>query len=291
MVEFLVYKMDKISLKAYAKINIGLNIIAKREDGYHEIETIFQQLDLHDNITISKRQDAKIEIKGDSKKIPLNKNNICFKTAKLLQDISGISHGVNIAISKRIPIGAGLGGGSSDAAATLKGLMRLWELDFTEKEILAIAKQIGADVPFFIKGGTAYASGIGEKLTQIEFPKEYYCVLVFPNIEISTAEAYKNFNFSLTKSKKIIKLFEILQKKIELFELKNFVQNDFEEVAFREIPELDEVKRKFYQNGAFFASMSGSGSTIFGMFKEYTRAEAVVRIFPKSYQTFFAQPI
>lgn len=283
--------MKKINLKAFAKINIGLNIISKRNDGYHEIETIFQQIDLFDEITISARDDTKIVLESDSKNIPLDENNICFKAAKLLQEISGVSRGVNIAISKRIPIGAGLGGGSSDAAATLKGLVKLWELAYTKNKITKFSKQIGADVPFFVKGGTAYASGIGDKLTQIEFPKKYYCVLVYPNIKIPSAWAYKNFNFNLTKTKKIIKLFEILQKRFDLSELENLAQNDFEDVVFREFPELSELKRKLYQGGAFFASMSGSGSTIFGMFKEYFEAEAVLGIFPKSYQTFFTQPI
>ena len=289
--EFLVYKMNRISLKAYAKINIGLNVVAKRQDGYHEIETIFQQIDLHDNITISSRVDTKIVLASDSKNIPLDENNICFKTTKLLQEISGVSRGVTIAISKRIPIGAGLGGGSSDAAATLKGLLKQWELTYTENEITKIAKQIGADVPFFIKGGTAYATGIGDKLTQIKSPPKYFYVLVYPNIKISTKWAYKNINFNLTKTKKIIKLSEILHKKSDFFELKNFAQNDFEEVVFREYPELYELKEMLYQSGAFFACMSGSGSTIFGMFREYHEAEDAVGIFPKSYQTFLTQPI
>jgi len=283
--------MEKINLKAFAKINIGLNIISKRKDGYHELETIFQQIDLSDDILISVREDTKVVLESESEDIPLDKKNICFKAAILLKELSGISRGVNIAISKRIPIGAGLGGGSSDAAATLKGLVKLWELSCTKNDITNIAKQLGADVPFFIKGGTAFATGIGDKLTQIEFPKKYYCVLVYPNIKISSAWAYKNFNFNLTKTKKIVKLSEIFQKNFDLFKLKNYARNDFEEVVFREFPELYEVKRKLYHSGAFFASMSGSGSTIFGLFKEYFEAEAVVGIFPKSVQTFFTQPI
>ena len=184
-----------------------------------------------------------------------------------------------------------MGGGSSDAAATLKGLMKLWDLSKFENEITGIARQLGADVPFFIKGGVSFATGIGDKLTQIDLPQTYYCVLIYPNIEISSAWAYKNINFNLTKTKKIIKLSEIFQKNFNFSELKIFAQNNFEEVVFREFPELYELKRNLYQGGAFYASMSGSGSTIFGMFKEYSKAKEAVGNFPKSYQTFITQPI
>ena len=289
--EFLILEMEKISLKAFAKINIGLNIISKRPDGYHEIETIFQLIDLHDTITISKRNDMQIVIHSRNKNIPLNQDNICYKATNLLRGVSGISDGINITINKRIPLGAGLGGGSSDAASALKGLIKIWGLKLNENSLMNIAKQVGADVPFFVKGGTAFATGIGEKLTQIKFPTEYFCVLVHPNIEISTEWAYKKYNFSLTKTKKISKLAQILQKKINLSELRNCVQNDFEKVVFREFPELSELKKKLYQSGAFFASMSGSGSTIFGLFKNFLKAEEAVGIFAKSCQTILAQPI
>ena len=289
--EFLILEMEKISLKAFAKINIGLNIISKRPDGYHEIETIFQLIDLYDTITISKRNDTQIVIHSRNKNIPLNHDNICYKATNLLRGVSGISDGVNITINKRIPMGAGLGGGSSDAASALKGLIRIWGLRLNENSLMDVAKQVGADVPFFIKGGTAFATGIGEKLTHIEFPTEYFCVLVHPPIEVSTEWAYKNYTFSLTKTKKISKLSQFLQKKINLSELKNYVQNDFEKLVFKEFPELCELKEKLYQNGAFFASMSGSGSTIFGLFKSFIKAEEAVGIFPESCQTILVQPI
>ena len=283
--------MKKLSLKAFAKINIGLNIISKRADGYHEIETIFQLIDLYDTIIISKRNDAEIVLNSNNIKIPMNQDNICYEAASLLRDLTGISEGINVTINKRIPIGAGLGGGSSDAASVLKGLIKIWGLSLDEVSLMNIAKQIGADVPFFLKGGTAFATGIGEKLTPIELSGEYYCVLVNPNIEISTKWAYKNYNFSLTKTKKIIKLSQILQKNISLFDLRNYIKNDFEEVVFREFPVLGEVKNKLYQSGAFFTSMSGSGSTIFGLFKDILKANDAIGIFPKSYQTILAQPI
>jgi len=283
--------MQKISLKAYAKINIGLDIISKRPDGYHEILTIFQQIDLHDKVELSSRDDEKIVINSDNKNVPLNQNNICYKAASLLREVVAKPSGINITIDKRIPIGAGLGGGSSDAASTLKGLIELWKISVDKNSLINLAKKIGADVPFFLKGGTAIASGIGEKLRQITFPKNYFCVLVYPNVEISTYWAYKNINFNLTKTKKISKLSQILQKKINLFELKNNIQNDFEDVIFEEFPELNDLKNKLYQHGAFFASMSGSGSTIYGLFKNFQKAEDAVRIFSESYQTILARPI
>lgn len=283
--------MNKLFLKAYAKINIGLNIISKRQDGYHNIVTIFQQIDLFDRIEVKKTGNPEIIIRSDNKKLPTNENNICYKAVRLIQRATGIKEGVAIAINKRIPIGAGLGGGSSDAAAVFKGLKRLWQFELTEDNFLQIALELGADVPFFLHGGTVLASGIGEKLKPIALPFTFYCVLIYPNIEISSTWAYKNLNFSLTKTKKSIKLAIILSHRLDVSDLKNVISNDLEEVVFQRYPILPEIKQLLYRKGAFFASMSGSGSTIYGLFKDYTDAVEVMRFFPKPYQLILAKPM
>ena len=283
--------MNKICLKAYAKINIGLNIISHRQDGYHNIETIFQQIDLYDQLKLSRRDDPGIIIRSDHSLLPTNEDNICHRAVKLIQQATGFKEGIVIAIKKRIPIGAGLGGGSSDAAAVLMGLKRLWQLQLTKKKLLDIASVLGADVRFFLYGGTALASGIGEKLKPITSPFNFYCVLVYPNIEISSTWAYKNFNFSLTKTKKSIKLAHIFSQRIDISDLKNLISNDFEEVVFQHYQELRDIKQLLYIRGALFASMSGSGSTIYGLFKDYTDAVEVMRSIPKPYQLILAKPM
>lgn len=146
-------------------------------------------------------------------------------------------------------------------------------------------------MPFFLSGRTSLATGIGEKLTSVTLPTDYFIVLVYPNIEISTAWAYKNFNFSLTRTKKIIKLSQILLKKINKFEWQYFLQNDFEDIVFKEFPELRGIKKKLYQQGAFYASLSGSGSALFGMFKTILEAEEAAENVLKSYQTILARPL
>ncbi len=283
--------MSKIKIKSFAKINLGLRIVSKRNDGFHNIETVFQQIDLCDDIRIRLTRKPEVTIQGVANCIPQDKKNICFQSVKYLQEVSGIRSGVDILIDKRIPVGAGLGGGSSNAAAVLKGLIQLWELNLTEEELFSIARQIGADVPFFLKGGSALATGIGDELTSLELPADYYCLLVYPNIEISSRWAYKNFNFSLTKRKKSIKLPHIFSNVLDIAKFRGVVRNDFEEVVFQKFPELGTIKKIFYRNEAHFACMSGSGSTIFGLFKSEKKAREILKSNFQPYQVFLTKPM
>ena len=282
--------MEKVTLKAYAKINIGLNIISNREDGYHNIETIFQQIDLFDKITLQKNFDRKITVSSNNNKVPENRNNICYSAVKLIQLMTGIDDGVDISIKKRIPIGSGLGGGSSDAASVLIGLQQLWGLRLEKADLQKAALKLGADVPYFLTGGTALATGIGEKLAPINLSFDYYCVIIYPNIEISSTWVYKNFNFSLTKTKKCIKLSHIFSNQFQLSNLRNIIQNDLEEVVFQQYPVLKETKQLLYRKGAFLACMSGSGSTIYGLFQKYSDV-VVMRSILKPCQIILAKPM
>lgn len=283
--------MDRVIQRAYAKINIGLNVISKRDDGYHNIETVFQQIDLFDQIVLTRIPESKIIIRSDDNIVPTNRNNLCYKAVELFQEVTGIKQGVEIEIHKRIPIGAGLGGGSSNAAATLAGLTQLLQFHITSEKLQEIALRLGADVPFFLYGGTALASGVGEKITSLVLPFKFYCVLIYPNIEISTTWVYKNLTFVLTKTKKCIKLSNIFSQQVVMGDLKNMITNDLEEVVFEQYPLLNQIKQLLYSKGAFFASMSGSGSTIYGLFKNFFEAVVVMRSIPKPCQIILAKPM
>ncbi len=283
--------MNWVSQRAYAKINIGLNIISKRDDGYHNIETVFQQIDLFDQIVVKRIPESSIIIRCSNKKVPTDHHNLCYKAVKLIQESTAIKEGIAIEIHKRIPLGAGLGGGSSDAAAAITGLKQLWRFQITPAELHRHALRLGADVPFFLHGGTALASGVGENLCSLSLPFKFYCLLIYPNIEISSTWAYKNFNFVLTKTKKCIKLSQIFFQRLHTEELKSVISNDLEEVVFQKYPVLRQLKQLLYRCGAFFAGMSGSGSTIYGLFKNYLEAVVVMRSIPKPYQIILAKPM
>jgi len=260
--------IEQVEYSAYAKINLGLNILHKRKDGYHEIETIFQQISLADKIEIMKIAGAekKILIECAHPLVPNNEKNICYVAASLLLNKFGISQNFKIKITKNIPVGAGLGGGSSDAAVVLIGLNQICQLDLTQVELQDIAHKIGADVSFFIYGGTMLATGIGEILEPVKLPLNYQCVLIYPDISISTPWVYKNFKISLTNTKKNFKLASLFFRQIQLEEFGCLFKNDLEDVVFPAYPKISELKTKLLDTGALFASMSGSGSSVFGIF-------------------------
>ncbi len=280
--------MKKVKLKAHAKINIGLLITGKRQDGYHEIETIFQEIDLHDTIYLEKHEPGEIVIECSHPLVPNDEKNICFRTIEQLRKASGLNFGSKITIEKNIPVGAGLGGGSSNAAAVIKGANELFNLGLSQEKQHEIAREIGADVPFFLMGGTALARGIGDELQPLNLPFFYYGVLIYPKIEISTSWVYKNFNFNLTKTKKIIKLAHFYNDEVSF---KEFFQNDLEKVVFKKFPELSQIKESLYNSGAFFASMSGSGSSIYGLFKDKPSALNAKALLGDRYQAFLIQPL
>ena len=279
--------MLRLELKAYAKINIGLRVTGRRSDGYHEIETVFQQIDIFDDIVVEKLSPGQIVVETTNPELPTGEGNICFRAAEKVRKASGVNFGVKIFIKKNIPVGAGLGGGSSDAAAVIRGINELFQLNLADQKRQNIARELGADVVFFLLGGTAWATGIGDVLQPVSSMPHFWGVLVYPNIEISTAWAYKNINFSLTKTKKIIKLESLFEKRESMRE---FFQNDLEIVVFDKYPELAEIKEKFYQSGAFFASMSGSGSSVYGLFTDIAGAENAQASFGDRYRTFLIQP-
>lgn len=273
-----------------AKINIGLRILGKRKDGYHDIETIFQEIDLHDVITLTRKKSG-IDIICDSPLVPCDSRNLAWQAAEILKNKFSIDEGIKISIEKKIPVGAGLGGGSSNAAGVLKRLSHFWKLGLSKKNLLTMAAQLGSDVPFFIYGGTASGLGRGEILKQIEYEIDFSGLLVYPNIEISTKWCYKNFNLCLTNTKKYVKLAESFLKNIKLRQFSEIFTNDLEGVAFNRYPALRELKNNLLLAGAEFASMSGSGSSIYGLFNSNFMLQKIKGEFNKTYKVFIIKPI
>jgi len=285
--------MVSLQLNAHAKINFGLHIANKRKDGYHNIETVFQEIDLSDKILLESIGHNKIEMMCDHPMLPIGEENICYKAAELLKKRNKINLGIKIILSKNIPVSAGLGGGSSDAAAILKGLISFWKIQISNDELTSLALRLGSDVPFFLNGGTALGRGRGEILEPIEynflnhFP---YVLVVYPGIFISTAAVYKNFHPTLTINKKSVKFSGFLKGFVDEIP-KELFGNDFEPYVFQKYPEIKQIKDDLYRLNAVFASLSGTGSTVYGCFSDQNGAITASNHFKKKYQTFLTRPI
>lgn len=259
--------MNSINLKSRAKINLSIDVLGKREDGYHIVEMIMQTIDLYDKLKITEIEENSILIKSDSVDIPLNKDNIMYKAASLLKYEFNIEKGVEIYIEKNIPVAAGMAGGSSNAAAVLVGLNKLWNLGLSEERLKDIGLKLGADVPFCITGGSALAEGIGENLSNIKGINEDVNILVCkPDIFVSTKEVYKSLNMDKVKRRpQNVKLIKALKKEDIKFISENMV-NVLEEVTSLKYTEIGQIKDIMIKNKALGSMMSGSGPTVFGLF-------------------------
>ncbi len=278
--------MNSIELKANAKVNIGLQVKDQREDGYHNIHTVFQEVDLHDTI-ILKKIDKGWKIKISESQIPPDESNSCIQAYLAVKKQFPTIDGISVTLKKRIPSGAGLGGGSSDAAATLKGLKEIYGLTIGNEILFQIAGKIGADVPFFISGGTQIGNGIGDILTPINKPVLGFYLLVVPDIFISTPWAYKALKKHLKEDTGRINFADILNE----YNLSNVIfDNDFERIVIPTYPKIGEIKKGLIEIGAKYASLSGSGSTVFGIFDEEARAKKAESYFQKQYLTFLCKP-
>jgi 4-diphosphocytidyl-2-C-methyl-D-erythritol kinase len=262
----------KLVLHAPAKINLFLEVKNRRPDGYHNIESIMHTVSLYDRITIETA--ATLSLVCDRPGLPVDEKNLAMKAAGVLRKRLGIAGGARITLEKRIPMGAGLGGGSSDAATVLKGLLRLWKTDLPEKELVCLAKELGADVPFFLYGGTAVARGIGEKIEMLEKVPPACFVLVNPGFGVATPWVYRNLHFPLTKKQKINRIKRLLQQKkpSELWGSRFF--NRLEEVVFPAYPEIRQIKNILSESGCM-SLMSGSGSTVFGLTSSKKTGDAI----------------
>lgn len=278
-----------MTVRAYAKINLGLQIIGKRADGYHDIETVFHQVNLYDEIELS-QYDNGIRFHCDVREVPADDSNLCVKAALLLRDVTGIPGNVDIVLRKRIPLGAGLGGSSADAATVLKGLRKLWGLEIPDAELRTLSASLGSDVPFFIDGGTAYATGRGERLESMELEVPYWILVVSPSVHISTAWAYGNVQLNPQVRRENLQAL-VTENIREPRALVNRLRNDFEPLIFREYPEVMRVKETLVRGGADFVLMSGSGSSVFGLFSDGAYAKELSGTLAPAYRKSLTEPL
>lgn len=262
-----------IVLKSYGKINLGLDVLRRREDGYHEVRMIMQTVGLYDVLTMKKRKDDKIEMTCNLSFLPTDERNLVYKAVKLIKDKYHIKDGVEINLSKRIPVAAGMAGGSSNCAAALKGMNQLFDLGLSIDELCEIGVTLGADVPYCIWGGTALSEGIGEKLSRVDAMPDCYILIAKPGISVSTAFAYKNLDLpALSKHPDIDGMLECLKEK-DLTGICDRLENVLETVTIKEYPIIEKVKKHLMDQGAKGALMSGSGPTIFAIFEDKKTAD------------------
>jgi 4-diphosphocytidyl-2-C-methyl-D-erythritol kinase len=271
-----------IKLRAYGKINLAIDAISKRADGYHDVEMIMQSVSLSDLIAIRETSFG-IGLNSNCKCIPLSEDNIAYKAAKLMMDCTGISSGIDIYLQKNIPVAAGMGGGSADAAAVLVGLNKMWGLRLGDCELMDMALSLGADVPFFILGGTVLACGIGEKLTPIKPLNDVLMLIVKPDFGVSTAEVYSMLDISkITKRPDIPQMIDAIRMR-DLTAIGRNMCNVLEQVVCALHPEVSELKQQMIRKGALGSLMSGSGPTVYGLFDDYDQAEEVYKAFKERY--------
>ncbi|WP_066895857.1 4-(cytidine 5'-diphospho)-2-C-methyl-D-erythritol kinase [Clostridium nigeriense] len=273
-------------IKAYAKVNISLDIVGKREDGYHLLEMIMQAIDLYDEINIEKQKEG-INIKCNKSYVPTDERNLAYKAAKLFIEKYNINSGVNINIKKNIPVCAGLAGGSTDGAAVLKIMNKLFEINATDEELMELGLKLGADVPYCIKGGTALCKGIGEDVRELKNFKNKIIVLVKPPFGVSTKSVYQEFNLNKVKSHPNTKLLIKAIEDNDLNTVSNNMKNLLENVTLRKHKVLINIKEEMKNYGALGAMMSGSGPTVFAFFEDMLKAQRCFEKMKSKYNDVF----
>ncbi len=258
--------MDEISLKALAKINLGLDVLGQREDGYHEVRMIMQTIHLYDRVEIKKTRSPQIHVETNLFYLPIDENNLVYKAAKLMKTEFKIKEGVRITLQKFIPVAAGMAGGSSDAAAVIVGMNRIFNLGVKQSRLMELGLKIGADVPFCIMRGTALAEGIGEKLTALPPMPKCPILIAKPGVSVSTKHVYEQLRLTgNTEHPDIDRIVENIKKK-NLRGVAENMGNILETVTIKEFPVIREIKKLMKENGALNAMMSGSGPTVFGLY-------------------------
>jgi len=264
-----------MTVRSFAKINLGLEIVGKRPDGYHDIRTLFQTISLADEIDLEPAPDGRLEISGDDPAVAWDGTNLVHRAARVLREKTGIAGGVRIAVRKTIPAGRGLGGGSSNAAATLLALNNLWGPGLAPGELALLARGLGADVPYFLKGGLCLGEDIGDRLTLLPDLAPLACLLVIPPFPIPTPSIYAGVEPALTSPGKGSRIMRFLESGDF-----GLLENDLERVIFRGHPELERWTRFFREQGALLSQVSGSGSAVYGLFPDPASAEAARRRLP-----------
>ncbi len=269
--------MDKITIKTYGKINLYLEVIKKREDGYHELQMVMQSIGLYDKVSVQDREKDEILLYTNSSYIPTDEGNIAVQAAKLMKEAFQIDKGVEITIDKKIPVAAGLAGGSANAAGVLKGLNELWNLNLSEGKLRDLGLRLGADVPFSVMEGAAVAEGIGERLTPIPGLKNTWLVLCKPGISVSTPEVYKELDVSALERKPLGKEFLTAIENRDLKSISKNMYNALESVTLKKHGVIEDIKKKMMQFNAIGTMMTGSGPAVFGIFKDQDKAKNAAR--------------
>lgn len=285
--------MNEISKKAYAKINLGLDVLGKRADGYHELKMIMQTINLYDQLTFRKTNEPGVTLNVNLSTLPCNENNLVVKAARAMIDAYQIQQGVQISLAKHIPIAAGMAGGSADAAATLKGMNELFDCGATADELMKLGVKLGADIPYCILEGTALSEGIGEILTPLPAMPSCHILIVKPNINVSTKYVYQNLHLDNSTIHPDV---DGMVTAIEHGDLSGIISrlgNVLETVTVPKYPKVAEIKKEMIRLGALGTLMSGSGPTVFGVFKSYSIAKRCYESFkkgPYKAQTFLTLP-
>lgn len=270
---------DRIQLKALAKINLGLDVLRRREDGYHEVKMIMQTISLHDDLEIRRIKTPEIQVKTNLYYLPTNENNLVYKAAKLLMDEFGIKEGVAIQLKKRIPVAAGMAGGSTDGAAVLWGINQMYGLGLSRQELMERGVKLGADVPYCVQRGTALAEGIGERLSVLPSMPKCTILIAKPGISVSTKFVYENLHANDLKPEQhpdVDRMIEAMKEK-NLDLLCERMGNVLETVTIPAYPVIQEIKEHMMACGAAGAMMSGSGPTVFGIFHSPVQAKAAMK--------------
>ncbi len=273
------------SIQAHTKVNLGLRILCKRSDGYHDLDTVFQELDWGDILHFEPSNKFSFTTTGLS--FDDGGNNICLHAEQLFREATGNMFNVKISLEKKVPPGSGIGGGSADGAAVLKGLNQIAGFPLTNKRLLELALKMGADVPFFIEGGLQQGRGVGEKLKKLVLGFEGVVLLIIPPIHVSTKQAFEALKIPLTPPREPFTFGRLLEKAT----LVRFFENEFESVVFHMHPEIGALKSELLDQGAYFASLSGSGSTVYGIFDTLDQARGAQLFFINRYHTQITHPI
>ncbi len=270
--------MNQTKQRAYAKINLGLDVLRRRPDGYHEVKMVMQTVDIYDDLFLEKTEKPGVELLVDGSDLTAGKDNLICRAAELFMEEKGIAGGVKIRLVKRIPIAAGMAGGSSDAAATLRGMNELWETGCSAQELQELGVRLGADIPYCVVGGTMLSEGIGEILTPLPAPPECVLLIAKPEISVSTKFVYENLHADTLKSHPDIDGMVEAIRRGQLEGITERMGNVLETVTTKTYPVIEEIKTVMKEKGAENALMSGSGPTVFGIFGQKEQAEAAAAI-------------
>lgn len=264
---------DTIQLKALAKINLGLDVLGRRENGYHDVRMVMQTIYLYDNITVTKKETPGVTLESNLYYLPTNEENIAYRAAKMLLDEFGVENGVHITLDKHIPVAAGMAGGSSNAAAVLVGVNRLFALGLTEQELMERGVQLGADVPYCVMRGTVLAEGIGEELSPLPPLPKCYVLVAKPPVSVSTKTVYEKFDSQeITEHPDIDAIIRGLEE-ADIQKVAASMGNVLEKITVEDYPVIEEIKEVMKAEGALNAMMSGSGPTVFGLFEDKQTAK------------------